>query len=154
MAGGPGVHIDMTDNKVGPCPLCGAMGSVPDGRYTLMGDALPIIQPTPEWQRRVEGVISILQSAQTGSMTVDEAVAQIARDAPDLAPVVNVFLQGAGQQWQQWLLILLAVLQVILGYLSLHEAPEQVQPSPELIERALDQLQSGTRPVEPDSGHP
>lgn len=36
--GGPGVTMIVTGSKSGPCPVCGSLGSVPDGTYDIIND--------------------------------------------------------------------------------------------------------------------
>ena len=36
--GGPGVTMIVTGSKSGPCPVCGSLGSIPDGTYDIIND--------------------------------------------------------------------------------------------------------------------
>ena len=41
---GSGANIQMTGNKVSPCPNCGSVGSIPDGVYELQDDTLKVVE--------------------------------------------------------------------------------------------------------------
>jgi crotonobetainyl-CoA:carnitine CoA-transferase CaiB-like acyl-CoA transferase len=63
---GPSVtNIRMTGNKSGPCPNCRGWGSVPDGVYDTVGDALNIVST---WsQERIDRLSESLERARTAS---------------------------------------------------------------------------------------
>lgn len=119
--GGSARGITMMGNKVGPCPVCGGMASIPDGVYQLADDALTGITPTPEWRERLQRAVTIVEEARARGAEAEEVRDELEREAPELTPVINVFVERAGDQWAQWLTVLLAFLQVLLAYLALHQ---------------------------------
>lgn len=38
IVGGPGTNVRVTGGKSGPCPVCGSLGTVPNGTYVIIND--------------------------------------------------------------------------------------------------------------------
>jgi hypothetical protein len=116
--------------KVGPCPNCGGMGSVPDGVYDLMDDALTVVQATNLPATTLQEVISVLEDVVSGVTTSDQALKHVEERAPDLAPVINVYLQRADRM--RWVMLLLAILAVAMsGPGTLHDVVELLHQAPQ-----------------------
>lgn len=43
IVGGPGTNIKITNGKSGPCPVCGSLGTIPDGIYDIIDDVEAIL---------------------------------------------------------------------------------------------------------------
>lgn len=127
--GGTGSKIRMTGNKVGPCPVCGGMGSVPDGVYDLIDDSLNVVQSAEMPAATLQGLIDLLQSRARGKVTDAEVIEKIESTAPGLVPTVREVLQKPDPI--KWVTLLLAILSM---YLELHAA---TPPTAEDIVRAL-----------------
>jgi hypothetical protein len=94
---GPGSSANMVGNKAGPCPVCGAMGTIPDGFYEFVGDTLTIVSRwSPERRRRFAGELE--KARGSGNRSAAEAVV---RKQPDLLPVAQRLLipRNAGEFW-------------------------------------------------------
>lgn len=123
--------IQITGMKVGPCPNCGGMGSVPDGVYGLIDDALTVVHATDLPATTLQEVISVLEDVVSGVTTGDQALKDVEERAPDLVPVINVYLQRADPM--RWVMLLLAILTVAMAGPGtandvvdlLHKAPQR-----------------------------
>lgn len=153
--GGSGAtHISMTGNKVGPCPNCGGMGSVPDGVYNLVNDALEVVSTSSGLTKEaLQRLMASLRQASETHESRDAFAERVAAETPDLAPVVNVFLQqSTSGNWEQHLATLLAILAVIFGYLQWQHPQQQGWPPPpadakQIADEVLQELER--HPVKP-----
>jgi hypothetical protein len=149
LIGGSGAaDITMTGNKVGPCPNCGGMGSVPDGVYNLVNDTLQVVT-TAAGELSAEALQRLIDSVRRASEvgeSPDAFAERVTSEDPDLAPVVNVLLQQArGGSWEQHLVTFLAILGVLFTYLQWQhpKSPTPTQPSRELRRQQLSEVDSG-----------
>lgn len=131
--GGNATSIRMTGNKVGPCPNCGGMGSVPDGVYNLVDDTLEIVS-LASGGLSIDALQRLIGSVRRASTTNESAAAfkaRVAAETPDLAPVVNVFMRQSSSSgsFQQQLVTFLTILTVILAYLQWRD-PQEPEPAP------------------------
>lgn len=130
--GGSGAtHISITNSKVGPCPNCGGMGSVPDGVYNLVNDALEVVSTSSGLGK--DGLERLIASVRQASQTHESREAfdkRVATESPDLVPVVKVFMdQVRGGTWEQRLVTVLAILTLVLTYLQ-WQHPQQPADAP------------------------
>jgi hypothetical protein len=89
IAGSGATNIQITGSKVGPCPRCGGMGSIPDGIYDLQDDTLKVIQAAATTSEDLQDLITLLESLREGEASSAEVIETVAREVPDLAPVVR-----------------------------------------------------------------
>jgi hypothetical protein len=83
MGGGSGSFVG---NKSGPCPNCGAMGSIPDGFYDFTGDTLRIFSPWPaERLRALTKALAAARQAPDPRAAVEQAL----KNDPDLADLAR-----------------------------------------------------------------
>jgi hypothetical protein len=127
--GDSGARIAMTRTKVGPCPACGGVGSVPDGVYDLLDDTVSVVQSAQISASTLQGLIDLLRARARGQITDDEVIEKVESTAPALLSAVQNVLQK--QNPMQWVTLLLAIFGM---YLQL-QAREP--PTAEDIVRAL-----------------
>lgn len=56
------INLTLQGNKAGPCPKCGGMGSIPDGTFNVLGNAIEIItapERTIEQLKKLADILSI-----------------------------------------------------------------------------------------------
>lgn len=154
--GGSGAtNISMTGNKVGPCPNCGGMGSVPDGVYNLVNDALEVVSTSGGLTKEaLQRLMASLRQASETHESRDAFGERVAAETPDLAPVINAFLQqSTSGNWEQHLVTLLAILAVLFSYLHWQhpQQPEGAPPRPadakQIADEVLQELER--HPVKP-----
>lgn len=111
--GGSGArNIQMTGNKVGPCPNCGGWGSIPDGVYDIQDDTLRVVESANIRPDVLQGLIGALEALRRGDVSDAEVVEKAEAEAPDLAPVIREVL--AKPDRTKWLGILLAIIGLYL----------------------------------------
>ncbi|MGN6815507.1 MAG: hypothetical protein ACTHK3_05410 [Solirubrobacterales bacterium] len=80
--GGTGAtNIQITGSKVGPCPNCGSMGSIPDGIYDLQDDALKVVKAAGTTEENLQGLISLLESLRESEASSAEVIETVEREA-------------------------------------------------------------------------
>ncbi len=106
--------ITMAGNRSGPCPRCGGMGSIPDGRYDATKDSIRIMATSAtslESLRRLEAVLRAVDRPGVSGKAVADAIKSQAPEFSALAPVV----QRGGIDVGKWILVLLTAILVWQG---------------------------------------
>ncbi len=111
--GGSGARVEITGSKAGPCPVCGGMGSIPDGVYDLIGDILTVSAAEQIAPQSLQAVIGLLEAAARGELTPTEALEQTEAQAPALAGVIGSYLERADPL--SWIALIVAILQMLLA---------------------------------------
>ncbi len=102
-------NLWMSGNKAGPCPSCGAMGSIPDGLYDTVGDSLRIVTSwAPEDRDRFATTLADAQQA--GDR---DAAAEAISTAPGLAEVAARIVPRDAAQFWAFIACLLTLLQML-----------------------------------------
>lgn len=87
-----GGSATLIGNKSGPCPVCGGVGSVPDGLYEFTGDTLRIVT---SWSpARRHDLLEKLRAAQTAGRDRERAEAALRAD-PELGEVAKALADPA-----------------------------------------------------------
>ena len=117
IGGSPGVRgqVQMTGNRVGPCPKCGARGRIPDGVYDLIGDTLEVVTSADLPHDTLQSLIEILRDAADGKVQAKAVVEQVAANAPALAPTINVFLERPAKDRRGFLILLVTILMAVMA---------------------------------------
>ena len=105
--GGSGsVTLEMTGNRVGPCPNCGGFGRIPDGVYHYANNVVEFLRGPSESLADLRKVEALLKHIRTKSLTREEVLQEVRAVSPsvagalDKAPTTDVT--------QQWIQILIA----------------------------------------------
>src|SRR2546428_2899481 len=84
--------ITMAGNRSGPCPRCGGMGSIPDGRYDATRGSIRIMATSAtsvESLRRLEVVLRGVSRRGVSGRAVAEAIRTQAPEFSALAPIAE-----------------------------------------------------------------
>lgn len=99
--------MQMVGNRSGPCPACGAMGSVPDGFYEFTDDTIRIFSTWPvERVQHLAGALAAARVAADPGAAIDAL-----NEEPDLTELVKRLspLRDASAFWA-FIAVLLTVL--------------------------------------------
>jgi hypothetical protein len=110
LTGAEGRNIDLSGAKVGPCPVCGAGGSVPEGVYDLIDDTLSVIKMTAETVI-FDAIIEVLEDRSAGRVSDAEVMERVEATAPALAPTVKGYL--AKSDPTSWIAMLISILMLL-----------------------------------------
>jgi hypothetical protein len=111
LAGAEGRNIDLSGAKIGPCPNCGAAGSVPEGTYDLIFDTLRVAREAAIEKIIFDAIIEVLEDRAAGRATDAEVMERVETTAPALAPTVKGYL--AKSDPASWLALLISILMMI-----------------------------------------
>lgn len=132
--GGTGAtNITITGSKVGPCPNCGGMGSIPDGVYDIQDDTLKVIKASGTPPDTLQNLIGLLEAHRRGEASSSQVIDTVEREAPALASTVRDAL--AKSDPAKWITLLIAVITMYLQAStpappSAHEVAEAIRKKP------------------------
>ena len=106
-----GRNIHMGGAKVGPCPSCGGVGTVPDGTYDLIDNTLRAVRAADIGKGTLNSIIELLESRTHGKTTDQDVIAGVKAVAPAFAPTVKDYL--AKSDPASWLALLVAILMML-----------------------------------------
>jgi len=140
--------ITMVGNRSGPCPNCGGMGSIPDGRYDVTQDTIRIVATSAksiDALRRLETVLRGVNRPGVTGQAVAEAIKTQAPEFSALAPVVQ---RGGVDVGNLILIILTAILVLYAAWDRLNPpstgaTPDQIR---EITREVLQQTQAQAHP--------
>jgi hypothetical protein len=105
-------NITMVGNKVGPCPNCGGMGSIPDGVYDIQDDTLKVIEASGTSPDTLQSLIDLLEALGRGEASNSQVINRVEQEAPALAPTVRKALEKSDPS--KWITLLIAIITVYL----------------------------------------
>jgi hypothetical protein len=106
--GGEASGVILAGNKVGPCPRCGGVGSVPDGEFDLIEDTLEVVRSADLPRDVLQQLIDVMQAHASGNASDADVIEQVESTAPSLASVVRDYL--AKSDPASWLTLLVTIL--------------------------------------------
>jgi hypothetical protein len=102
-------NITLSGNKVGPCPNCGATGSVPNGVYDITGNAIKLISGTLKTVEQLKVLSTILTNAQKNNQTREEVNEQIQKETPELSSFAAILPKTRIELYAFITIILMAI---------------------------------------------
>jgi hypothetical protein len=135
-----GGNLMMVGNTVGPCPVCGGIGEVPDGVYDFVGDTIRVVATSGYSRDQLQRLADLIAQARVAGASPREVVLQIEREAPELSEVAKrLLVPRTPADLGAWLTLLLMALQMLLstsGRQDLSEA-EVNRLTDQAVERAM-----------------
>jgi SEC-C motif len=125
--GGEGAAtITMTNVSLGPCPVCGGFGKIPDGVYQYAARSIELLRTASTDVRQFENLRSILEVAQRDRYEPKRLAETIERETPVFAGLATLLPQSR-TEIQNYILILISAISLILSFVALH--PKDPVPS-------------------------
>ncbi|MGF1689652.1 SEC-C metal-binding domain-containing protein [Photobacterium kagoshimensis] len=81
------LHMTMTGNRSGPCPNCGGMGSVPDGVFNIVGNAIEILNAPIRTVEQLKRYAQVLDEAKEQKLSREEVKQKIDEEVPEFSSV-------------------------------------------------------------------
>ncbi len=129
-------NISLSGNKVGPCPNCGATGSVPDRVYDITGNAIKLISGTLKTVEQIKALSVILTNAQKNNQTREEVDEQIQKETPELSSFASILPKTRVELYAFITIILMAIGLMITSSSNDSLSEDDVE---QMIERAIQQ---------------
>ena len=71
------------------CPRCGAWAELPDGTFDVIGDAIRVLSASDLTRERLLRLQAILQAANEGRISEEEAEEAVAAESPEIATLLQ-----------------------------------------------------------------
>ena len=129
-------NVNLSGNKVGPCPRCGGMGHVSDGVFNFAGSTIEILSAPERTVQELTRLVEILSAARAAGAQTDAVANQIKTELPGLAALAKLVPSNRAELYG-FLAVVLAAAQL---YLTV--SPPTAQPSiqvnvTQVLERTL-----------------
>lgn len=138
-------NITMVGNKSGPCPRCGGMGSIPDGRYDVTKDSIRIMATSAtslDSLRRLEAVLRGVNRPGVSGRTV---AAAIRSEAPEFSALASI-AERHGLQIATWIIALLTAVIVWQGMRAESASEATQEQLREIYRQVIQQTQAQPSP--------
>lgn len=107
--------LTLEGNKVGPCPACGGMGSIPDGTFDFIDGAVRVLASPQRTIDDLRTLALVLEDARTGTITQEETISHIRDTVPGLTNLVLGLVPNS-QNTLQWIATLAAVIGTVIAF--------------------------------------
>ncbi|MCC8256646.1 SEC-C metal-binding domain-containing protein [Vibrio campbellii] len=107
------LQMTMTGNRSGPCPKCGGMGSVPDGVFNVLGNAIEIINAPSKTIEQLQRYAQVLDEAKEQRLSREEVKQKINEEVPEFSSVSQYLPKSRSE-----LYAFLALIVSILAYVT------------------------------------
>lgn len=114
LTGARGHNIQLGGARIGPCPSCGGIGSVPEGTFDLVDDTLRVVKAAVIDETAFNAIIEVLEDRAAGKATDQEVIAQVNDTVPELASTVKDYL--AKSDPAAWLALLASILMILQSW--------------------------------------
>jgi hypothetical protein len=109
---GGDMRVTLQRISIGPCPVCGGTGQVPDGVYDFIGDTIRVLNAPESSTEKLGRLAQIIEAGRTREAPAEQIVSELEEEAPELAPVIDVLVQQKPDPLR-WLMLLLAIIGVL-----------------------------------------
>ncbi len=100
-------------NKSGPCPVCGRMGSVPDGVFDVTDNVIRLLSGPQKTVEQLRKLASVIKEARETVEKPNKAVEKIKNEAPELSSIVDALPKTRNELYGFLTIILMAVGSII-----------------------------------------
>ncbi|WP_230373960.1 SEC-C metal-binding domain-containing protein [Vibrio cholerae] len=103
------LNITMTGNRSGPCPNCGGMGSVPDGVFNVIGNAIEILNAPSRTIEQLKRYAQVLDEAKEQRLSREEIKQKIDNEVPEFSSI-SQFLPKTRSEMYAFLALIISIL--------------------------------------------
>jgi len=105
----------MVGNRSGPCPRCGAMGTIPDGLYKTFGTTIRVLATRARSAESLARLAQILGAARTKALSGEALADEIDKEAPEFSGLAHPLRQMALWDLNKWIVTLAAIIAMLLA---------------------------------------
>jgi len=137
--GGTGIAT-FAGSTVGPCPVCGKSGRIPDGTYEFAHDTLKLLQGPQRTKDELRRFAQILRNVVEGDTSIEQAQTTILHEMPNLAALTEELAKIRNAQLRMfWIKVILTAVSLLLAsqnvdiHIDIHDVinatiEQQIQP--------------------------
>jgi len=131
------LNISFHNNKSGPCPRCGSMGTVLEGVFNVVNGAIEILSAPQSSIDSLNKLDAILKEAAVDKSTADDIATKIDSNVPELSEI-SKFIPKTSTELVAWLTFILIAIQTI-NQLGEDEKPDTTIIFNQSIEQSIEQ---------------
>jgi len=125
-------------NKSGPCPVCGSMGSVPDGVFSAADNVIRLLSGPQKTIEQLQRLASVISEARRTASEPKDALEKIKREAPELNSIIDALPKTRNELYGFLTVILMAV-GTVIAFFALYKdrSPSEVEVQ-SMIEKSIE----------------
>lgn len=114
-----GVILNMQGNMAGPCPECGSMGHIPDGRYKLINNIIEILEAPEHSIGELRLLANIFQKLKKEEISIDKARNEIEDTIPNLSQISNLLPKTRDEKREDIKFLITTIISIIALLISI-----------------------------------
>lgn len=135
----------LVGNSAGPCPVCGSMGTIPDGVYTVAGNVLRLLSGPQKTIEQLKKLAAVIAEARRIENEPNQIAEKITQEAPELSSVVDA-LPKTRSELYNFILVILTAISVLIATAAVNknEGPSEAEVErmvEETVEKAIQESQ-------------
>ncbi|WP_159078687.1 hypothetical protein [Orrella marina] len=91
IAGSGSSMITISNCKAGPCPVCGSMGTVPDGAFNLQEHLVTVLSGPASTHERFMRLKAVLEQAKAANKSAEETIKSVEAVDPTIGKLARFF---------------------------------------------------------------
>ena len=129
-------QLTLSGNKSGPCPVCGEMGEIPDGVFTVTEDTIELISGPERTVEQLRRLAEVLRKAQGEGSDKEEIQREVSKIDPELSKLVDWLPESEAARY--------AMMTVLISFIGLlakqgwsYLEYQEAQRRTEIIQQAI-----------------
>ena len=107
-------NVGLVNIGAGPCPKCGGGGSIPDGIYSFIGNAILLLSDRTRTKSELQKLADILTEARQKQTTTQELSEKIQNELPELSSLKDI-LPKTRTELYAFALIILTIITILIA---------------------------------------
>jgi hypothetical protein len=146
-----GKSIYLEKCKLGPCPECGGIGSIPSGWYESVGVQTVFAPKSPGDRLMLETALGLVRDAVAAEMPPEEFLEVVSERLPELSALWKLLPTNRAEAYNFWIMVAAILTMLLTAHVALRDRPTQVTLPAEIlsaIQNAHQNIPSDSR-IEP-----
>lgn len=125
--------------KSGPCPVCGGIGSVPDGTYQTVGDVVRLLAGPQKTVEQLRRIFAVVENARQLAKQPEMATQIIKSEAPELVSIAESLPKTRNELYLFLTVILMAIGTIIAAAALFKDQGPTEEEVRRLIDRSIEE---------------
>ena len=141
-------NVSLKNNRVGPCPRCGGMGHISDGKFNFIGDSIEVLSAPTRTLDELTRLAQIINEAREKNQAPQFVSKRIEEEIPSLANFAS-FLPESRNELYGFFTLILALLTFLTPFFLNSQRPPEISID-QVIKAAIQSYELGKRTL-PDA---